>query len=536
MGIIKKENDEAFWLGAEVGQTESVSHIPTQMTSYKGINAPLTNWEYSFFKGYLLRYGQVKKPNRVCLRITDHVKSIKAGTVSGYAYIQNAHTYDSSCRFILLNSNKEKIDRQGNVLPNSDKSCYGTKFSSDFSCDLPSGQYYYREIRIFKSRLIEDDIPFIVVDSDSVQYVYIDHSPNIFKMYYKGIFTEEDVFPDLSKYYREIERTTSNHLSMYYYKRSNTLSLNYTYTMKPLWRITYDILNLEYNGENVSNLFEFGWKNDKLGTNNCGHSNLRGNPDCMTSIEVGDKAGVVYKGKNDSLPEDRYDLYCSYELDTSDVTLPTYMFVKYLPTSQSYQTNARSYYISESPKYVGDVRWDEIIQIGVLEGENTGYMIVHNHISGTSCTTYNSSVSTKKKYHYTIKQTSWTETTIKKIKQEESYMWEGSHDDQTTITGGETNTYSSPATLTSPADAIKFIGGRAARVYFADKIIQDLPTLLTLFYYESNSEVVEVCSTYDTHIDDAGNPTISDENISKAFIGTTLVYNQIKQGYEDYNF
>ena len=51
VGIIKKENNEAFWLGAELGQTESVSHIPTQITNYKGINAPLTNWEYSFFKG-----------------------------------------------------------------------------------------------------------------------------------------------------------------------------------------------------------------------------------------------------------------------------------------------------------------------------------------------------------------------------------------------------------------------------------------------------------------------------------------------------
>lgn len=55
MDIIKKENDEAFWLGVNVGQTESISHIPTQITSYKGINAPLNNWEYSFFKGYLLR-------------------------------------------------------------------------------------------------------------------------------------------------------------------------------------------------------------------------------------------------------------------------------------------------------------------------------------------------------------------------------------------------------------------------------------------------------------------------------------------------
>lgn len=536
MGIIKKENDEAFWLGADVGQTESVSHIPTQITSYKGINAPLNNWEYSFFKGYLLRFGQSKKSNKVCIRITDHVKIIKIGRTSGYAYIQNCQTYDNKCRFILLNSNKKKIDKQGNILSDGDTSCYGTKFSSDFSCELPSGTYYYREIRMNKSKLIADDIPFIVIDSTDTQYVYIDHSPNIFKMYYEGIFTEEDVFPDLSKYYKGIDVSKRSNLTSYYYKKTNTLSINYTYTMKPLWRIFYNITGVVYNNDSVDGLFEFGWVNDKLSGNNCGFSELPSNSDCVTSVEVGDKSGVVYLDKYGINKEDRYDVYKSYGFDTTGVTLPTFMNMTYLPTSQSYQTVARTYYMTEEPKYECDIKWDDIMQVQPYGEASTGYLISHKHISGTSCLTYNSSISTKKKHHHIIEQASWTNTTLKTVEQEESYMWEGTHDDQTVISGGNTNTYSSPATILPPTDAIKFIGGRAARVFFADKFINNLPSLHTLFYYETANGDIEACSNYKTHISDAGNPIIIDEDIANAFIGTPIVYEQIKQGYEDYNF
>lgn len=536
VSVIKKENDEAFWLGANVGITESISHIPTQITEYKGVNMPLTDWEYSFFKGYLIRSG-LKKTNRVCIRITDHVKSIKVGSTSGYAYIQNCQSYDGNCRFILLNNAKKKIDKQGNMLPDEDKSCYGTKFSSDFFCDLPSGQYYYREIRMFKSRLIEDDIPFTVVNSDSTQYVYIDHSPNMFRMYYTGTFTEEDVFPDLSKYYiKGDESDLQYRLTSYYYKDSNTLSLNFTYTMKPLWRISYDIANVEYNGENVDELFEFGWVNDKLSGNNCGFNKLISYDDGLTSVEICSKSGEVYKNEEGTISEDRYNVCKSYGFNTSSVTLPTYMYVKYLPTSQSNQIAARTYFLSEYPKYECDLKWDDIIQVGIMEGPNTGYLIAHNHISGTSSVTYNSSVTTKKKHHYFIKCTSYTRTTLKTVRQEESYMWDGTHDDQTIITGGDTNTYPNSIAVQSPSDAIKFIGGRSARLFLASNGIENLSSSHTLFYYETANGDIETCSDYCTHISDSGNPAINDENITKAFIGTSVAYQQIKQGYEDYNF
>ena len=93
MGIIKKQNDEAFWLGADVGQTESISHIPTQITKYEGINAPLTNWEYSFFKGYLLRCTS-NKINRVRIYSLHRYTSVKIGSSYTKVYMQNAKGVD----------------------------------------------------------------------------------------------------------------------------------------------------------------------------------------------------------------------------------------------------------------------------------------------------------------------------------------------------------------------------------------------------------------------------------------------------------
>ena len=176
MGIIKKQNDEAFWLGADVGQTESVSHIPTQITKYEGINAPLTNWEYSFFKGYLLRCGQIQK-YEFALRL--YFKAVTNN--NRWTYFQNAK---SSCNryaktyFILLNNEKQKIDADGNILNDDDT----TSYNSYCLCHLPKGTYY---CRIIRSSMVEigDDIEFNVLGNKRVDIVV---NPKLVKMEYKS--------------------------------------------------------------------------------------------------------------------------------------------------------------------------------------------------------------------------------------------------------------------------------------------------------------------------------------------------------------
>ena len=58
----------------------------------------------------------------------------------------------------------------------------------------------------------------------------------------------------------------------------------------------------------------------------------------------------------------------------------------------------------------------------------------------------------------------------------------------------------------------------------------------SIWYYEDDVGNVEACAYYSTRIDNTANPTISDDKITKSFIGALIRCPVVKEGYEDYYF
>lgn len=285
MGIIKKENDEAFWLGADVGQTESVSHIPTQITSYKGINAPLNNWEYSFFKGYLLRCNAIKKSNSVTVYSLHRYASTWIGGGYAYVYMQNAKGVDYNCYYLILNSNKQKIDENGNILPDDDKRVY--RQISYFN--LPSGTYYYREIKSNLSQMIEEDVPFTVVNSDEEQTIYIDHKPNLYKVYYDSSYTVETPFDDMEQFF---DKDLDKYLTTHYYVESNSLSFSYNIIPPSFMRLSYDITSVGFVDDDITKDYDIHWEDGLLRT--CGMNGTIDLSCGITNLQVGTFTSNIY--------------------------------------------------------------------------------------------------------------------------------------------------------------------------------------------------------------------------------------------------
>lgn len=512
VGIIKKQNDEAFWLGAEVGQTESVSHIPTQITKYEGINAPLTNWEYSFLKGYLLRCGKKSEPNRVLV--------FPYHPYASGAYIQNARNTNSSCRYILLNSSKHKIDENGNELPENDK----TYFYSSANCKLIAGTYYYREIQNGISQLIEEDVPFVVINSNEEQVVYIGHELNMVRVYYASTYEEGNLLGDLTSYidYK------SGVFTYYYYEESGTLSCNYSLTPPICIRCKYDVTAIEFNGNDITNEFDMGWQNGTWNqatrfsnTFNCG----------ITQIEYGARQGRVVNQNGNVFAHRQQLNKTEGTVNNTKIEVPAYYNISH--NGNTYRENMKTYFPIDNGKYECDIKWDEIVNIGGYDSSvKHGYIIGHNTISGTLSSKY-TNVSTKKQKntHYYVTSDELVKTTLLQTLDEESVVWSTTYVDRHTKKGGDVITLSNKIDgypLTTP---LKNIATTICKWVALDN---GTTSGNAIWYYEDVNKNVEACSSYNTHINNSGNPVIEDDNITRAFLGSVILITKTKEGYENY--
>lgn len=512
MGIIKKENNEAFWLGAELGQTESVSHIPTQITSYKGINAPLNNWEYSFFKGYLLRCGQKSEPNRVLV--------FPYHPYASGAYIQNAKNINYSCRYILLNSSKRKIDKNGNELPENDK----TYFDYSVNCNLIAGTYYYREIQNGISQLIEEDIPFVVINSNEEQVVYIGHELNMVRVYYASTYEEGNLLGDLTPYINYASSAFTNA----YYEESGSLSCNYSLIPPICIRCKYDVTAIEFNGNDITNEFDMEWQNGTWdiaarfsNTFNCG----------ITQIDYGARYGSVVNQNGNVFAHQQRLNKTEGTVNNTKIEVPAYYSISH--NGNTYRENIKTYLPIDYGKYECDIKWDEIAQIGEPDSSvRHGYIIRHNTISGTLSSKY-TNVNTKKQKntHYYVTSGEYVRTTLLQTLDEESVVWSTTHEDKHTKTGGDVITYQQKIDgypLTTP---LNNIANRICKWFASDN---GATSGNAIWYYEDASKNVEACSSYNTHINNSGNPVIEDDNIIKAFLGSVIFITKTKKGYENY--
>ena len=512
MGIIKKENDEAFWLGADVGQTESISHIPTQMTSYKGINAPLTNWEYSFFKGYLLRCGKKSESNRVLV--------LPYHPYASGAYIQNAKNIYHSCRYILLNSSKHKIDKNGNLLPENDK----TYFDYSANCNLVAGTYYYREIQNGVSQLIEEDIPFVVINSDEEQVVYIGHELNMVLVYYTSTYEEGSLIGDVTPY---IDYKSSV-FTYYYYEESDTLSFNYSLIPPICIRCKYDVTAIEFNGNDITDEFDMEWQNGTWNqaarfssTFNCG----------ITQIDYRTRQGGIVN-QNGIVFAHRQQLdKTEGTVDNTKIEVPAYYNISH--NGNAYRENMKTYFPIDGGKYECDIKWDEIVNIGEYDSSvKHGYIISHNTISGTLSSKYTNVNSTKQKNtHYYVTSDELVKTTLLQTSDEESVVWSTTWEDRHIKTGGDVITYQQKIDgypLTTP---LKNIATTICKWVALDN---GTTSGKAIWYYEDINKNVEACSSYNTHINNSGNPVIEDDNIIKAFLGSVIFITKTKEGYENY--
>lgn len=521
MGIIRKQNDEAFWLGADVGQTESISHIPTQITEYKGINAPLTNWEKSFFEGYLLRCT-AKKINRVRIYSLHRYASVRINGKYTYVYMQNAKGEDYNCCYLILNSKKQKIDKEGNVLPDDDKRVY--RFNSFFN--LPSGTYYYREIKAFVSQIITEDVPFNVVNSDAEQTIYIDHKPKLFKVYYDSSYTVETPFEDMTPY---LNTKLDSELSIYYYKESNSLSFSYSIEPPTFMRFSYNIQSISFVDNDITSKYSIKWEDDLLKISVIdGTITLDSG---TTQTQVGTDLHSIY-GQEYEVIDHYTSVLQSKGIDNSKLKVPSYLTVDY--GDKSYKVLMPTYLKLTDARYSCDIQWQEINNIGYSEERPRGYMVTSRHISGTSYIEYKDMEITEyKKRHYGISIPRREQSTLKNEIDEESIMWSGTHDDEHSVTGGEIITREIESWASSPADKLKSLVDIMSKWYSAD--IQGFVNN-SAWYYEDNDGNVEACAYYSSRINNPDNPIISDDSITRSFIGAFIPYDEIKEGYEDYNF
>ena len=512
MGIIKKENDESFWLGADVGQTESISHIPTQITSYKGINAPLNNWEYSFLKGYLLRCGQKSEPNRVLV--------FPYHPYASGAYIQNAKNINSSCRYILLNSSKNKIDKNGNELPETDK----TYFYSSVNCNLIAGTYYYREIQNGISQLIEEDIPFVVINSDEEQVVYIGHELNMVRVYYTSTYEEGNLIGDVTPY---IDYKSSV-FTYYYYEESDTLSFNYSLIPPICIRCKYDVTAIELNGNDITNEFDMEWQNGTWSQS----SRLSNTFNCgITQIDYGARQGGIVN-QNGNIFAHRQQLNKTEgTINNTKIEVPAYYNISH--NGNTYRENMKTYFPIDDGKYECDIKWDEIVNIGEYDSSvKHGYIISHNTISGTISSKYTNVNSTKQKNtHYYVTSDELVRTTLLRTSDEESVVWSTTWEDRHIKTGGDVITYQQKIDgypLTAPLQNI------ASTICKWVALDNGTTSGNAIWYYEDVNKNVEACSNYYKRINNSGNPVIEDDNITRAFLGSVIFITKTKKGYENY--
>lgn len=530
MGIIKKQNDEAFWLGADVGQTESVSHIPTQITKYEGINAPLTNWEYSFFKGYLLRCGQMQK-YEFALRL--YFKAVTNN--NRWIYFQNAK---SSCNiyaktyFILLNNEKQKIDVDGNILNDDDT----TSYNSYCLCHLPKGTYY---CRIIRSSMVElgDDIEFNVIGSQRIDIIV---NPKLVKMEYKSNGVTEEIAYNVDTSKTEYMR---EYIDGFTKDQPYNLSISLDNSAKSVV-LNYDISDITLNDNSLKDLFSFQWKPAV--------SRLTG--------------GGYLTEKYEFNYEEQDDSYIYIE-DPREVSDPkkerTYYLNKYSLSDDSYSPAINgilnclckfdgSEYdvgicncICNSPKLIYNVEYSTLNSIWHSsggQGWQIGYTRKWITKKGELYNYYFNEyqVSTVKNLHPKITRSAYSSTISETVKHHQVWfngaVADNEYENQGEIKEVETNReymvlyndfyYIFEWLYNKIGDMLKSQG-------YSKPAIRSVSAYA---YYQTSDGIIEAYSSdWTTSLNNKNNPKITDDSsIVSGFIAAPIVYDEIRKGYENY--
>lgn len=531
MGIIKKENDEAFWLGADVGQTESVSHIPTQITAYKGINAPLNNWEYSFLKGYLLRGGQIKKYS---FSLSVYVRLAQNG--SRWVYYQNAETSCSrygTTYFILLNSQKQKIDASGNVLSSDDIKSY----RAYCYCNLAQGKYY---CRIIRSDMVElgDDIEFNVVGNQEVEIVI---NPKLVKMEYKsnGISDEIAYNIDTSKTVKMRE-----YIDGFTKDQPYNLSVSLDNSAKSIV-FNYDISDITLNNISLKDMFSFQWKQEVSPIGGGGYLTRK----YEYCYEEQDK-GYIYleDSQTTSSRQKEYTYYLNKYALSSESYTPAINGILNCHCefdNTEYNTPMKNCVLN-SPKLIYNVEYSTLNHIWYSaggQGWQIGYRRNYYTKTGELFNYYfdEYQVSTIKNIHPKVIRSAFSCNTLNETVKEHNVWFSGD------VRDDEYGSQSEVKEVETDKEFMISSYGFDGIFYWLYNKIRDIlnahgytnvntNAYSPYVYYQTNDNIIEAYSSdWVTRINNKSNPKITDDSsIVSGFLASPIIYDEIRKGYENY--
>ena len=545
-------DNQAFWLGAEVGRTESISHLPTQTTNYKGLATSLSDKELSFFKGYLLRSGAVARKYSVYIKPTIKMKNIRVydGTTTRltykWTYIQNASTSSgyigfAEIRYIILNANKQKIDIEGNILPADDKTYYHTPRT----ISLSAGTYYYREIANSCGKLLVDDYEFTISGDTDYQTVEITHMPKLVKMEYHTNYIVGDYSLSAIK---ECINTTTQSLEDMYYDRDKGKSLTVSLLYPKGICIDYMVDNILVDDNNFTDRFQISWNNRsyKLGLIDTFYM-----PDKIMAFGDETYTRTVYLDSSETTSRDVYNLhsYVGWDKNLLDnVQLPCHLVCECGEIDNKASLNIERYYPLNGVEYSCQYEVNDLYQIGEADSSvRHGYIEEVRKIWGSlyqkSVTDYE--ILFAKNTHPQIHVLHRKSSTLAESSVLTYNYWDTTGENHVETISKEAvvvdddneKTYSSNVTdpKTGYAYMYEFIYNSCRTILSKNEV--DLSSVLggRMWYYETNDGIQEACLLADSRYETAGNPTIEDDSkITKAFIAAPIFYNEIKEGYENY--
>lgn len=525
-------DNQAFWLGAEVGRTESISHVPTQITNYKGSTTPLSDKELSFFKGYLLRSGTVAKKYQITIRLYSRIRFTSD---DGNVYLSKTDKTSAGGWHIILNSQKEKIDSEGNILPENDISCFS---GGTIYLNLPEGIYYYRNIKNIKDKLAVEDVMFTVVPATKVQYVYIYFEPKLVKMtYHSNGLTMENVTNN--EWLSIAEKTFVNDYDKFY-----PMSASIRIEHIPWFKFDYNIEDISVGEKSFSDKFEFSWEDSDYQNGLLGSSWNYPNG-VPLSLEEGEKSSSVALNQDGTLIRDTFYLL---QKDITSVGESRSLPCKFKYSCNMDGTSSYSYatiYIANSAKYICDIVFSRLHQVyDILNGTVNGYYCSNCHWHGEE---YSGLISDYEilsiKGHPTIEIKETQSAAIQKDEEGTFFYWGKDAVSSSSSSGGKTiknkvnNEYNIPDIKRKSylEKAFVWIYNKCSAMVNATN-----QSLLTpLWYYETDDGVCEACQGTkhytNKYVNSSFNPTIEDDSkITKAFIAAPIFYNEIKEGYENY--
>ena len=503
-------DNQAFWLGTEVGRTESISHVPTQITNYKGSATPLSDKELSFFKGYLLRSGAAAK---YTVQIRHRIKMRNSTQYNnGYAFFQDGVLSASDSKllinFVILNDKGQKILANGNVADNNDISYFNSR--NNYTLTLSAGKYYCRIISSICTTVDEDNFEFIVLGNMTVN---VDHYPKMVKLNYhcNGLSEVRPLKPIDDYINRNLSGGQKGNLTW-------SRSIEYPITLK----FNYDVDSVTLSGmPDISRYFDFQWyKNPHTNYQN---GYVWGYGDDIHGVGIGHYDGVprstTLKYSSGEYPayaieyEKINDFWHSFSGVTQDYDNELFTTLK-INCKYDNSSVDRNFclYVPKSMKVHMDVSSD-ILGIGGI----------HGVVYGEYWTDY--SVSYIKNTHPVVSIP--------------SFEVSRSFDSGVEVLDGK-DTGVSPFisfydVFTSLYSKIKTIltnEGYSVGTHLNG--VSDGRCELC-WYYETDDGIIEADNSNGVRYSTSSNPTIEDNSkITKAFIAAPIFYNEIKEGYENY--